>query len=99
MTIPSALVASLASPTVPAGRARVLSAWDETVTLRGLRLLLPDALQPILTASPGTPGRAIQVSTGAGGAYFAIGGLPGGPGAGQVDLLIKRGSRVSDAVI
>jgi len=77
----------------PHGAARVLAAWDETPAMRGVRLVLPDAL----AAAHQRPGQVVKVRTAAGEGYFALASAPS-PG-GPVDLLVKRGGKVADAAI
>jgi NAD(P)H-flavin reductase len=77
----------------PHGPARVLAAWDETPAMRGVRLVLPDAL----AAAHQRPGQVVKVRTPAGEGYFALASAPS-PG-GPADLLVKRGGKVGDAAI
>ena len=76
--------------------ARVLDAWDETQSLRALRLDVGE-----LAHSHRTPGQVVKLRTAAGEGYFAIASAPGSPGeqAGQLELLLKRGAPVADAAI
>jgi len=71
----------------------VADAWDETATLRALRLQLP----PALAARHERPGQVIKVRTAAGEGYFAIASAPGPEG--RAELLVKRGGKVADAVV
>ena len=73
--------------------ARVLAAWDETSTLRALRLQLP----PEAARAHERPGQVVKLHTAAGEAYFALASAP--DPAGVVDLLVKRGGRVADAAV
>jgi len=73
--------------------ARVLSAWDETPTLRALRLQFP----PAAARAHERPGQVVKLHSTAGEAYFALASAP--DPAGLVDLLVKRGGRVADAAI
>jgi NAD(P)H-flavin reductase len=71
---------------------RVLGAWDETPSLRAIRV----ALGP-LAASHGVPGQVVKVRSPAGEAYFALASAPAPDGS--ADLLVKRGGRIADEVI
>jgi NAD(P)H-flavin reductase len=77
----------------PLAAARVLGAWDETPTLRALRLELP----PRLAGAHERPGQVVKLHTGAGEAYFALATAPSPDGV--MELLVKRGGRVADAAI
>jgi NAD(P)H-flavin reductase len=77
----------------PLATARVLDAWDETRTLRGVRGVLP----PELAAAHDRPGQVVKLHTPAGDAYFALASAPSLDGT--VELLLKRGGRVADAAI
>ncbi|MGC3997796.1 MAG: oxidoreductase [Anaeromyxobacter sp.] len=70
----------------------VIGAHDETAALRALRLALPAAL----ASAHRRPGQVVKVRTPAGEGFFALASSPS-PG-GEVDLLVKRGHRVADAV-
>lgn len=70
----------------------VVAAWDETPALRGLRLTLPAHRASLHTA----PGQVVKVRAGDAVGYFA---LASAPGAGTVELLVKRGGAVADALI
>jgi len=70
----------------------VLAAWDETPSLRALRLQLP----PVLAARHERPGQVVKAHAGPGEAYFALASAPTADGS--VDLLVKRGGPVADAV-
>jgi NAD(P)H-flavin reductase len=74
-------------------RADVLSAWDETATFRGLGVELPAAA----AAAHARPGQVVKIRTGAGEGFFALASAP--DPSRRVDLLVKRGHRVADAVI
>src|SRR5687768_5059708 len=75
----------------PAGHARVLAAWDETASLRALRLLLEGEVR-----AGDQPGQALLVSTPVGEAYFAVASAPGKE---EVELLVKGGPAVATALI
>ncbi|HEX9289864.1 MAG TPA: FAD-binding oxidoreductase [Anaeromyxobacteraceae bacterium] len=77
----------------PLTTARVVAAWDETSSLRAIRL----ALGPEASRAHERPGQVVKVHTGAGEAYFALASSPSAEGG--VDLLVKRGGRVADAFI
>lgn len=70
----------------------VLAAWDETSTLRALRV----GLGP-LAASHSIPGQVVKLRAPSGEAYFALASAPSPDGT--VDLLIKRGGKIADEVI
>jgi NAD(P)H-flavin reductase len=70
----------------------VLEAWDETPSLRAVRV----ALGPI-AASHVAPGQVVKVRAPAGEAYFALASAPSPDGA--ADLLLKRGGKIADEVI
>jgi sulfhydrogenase subunit gamma (sulfur reductase) len=71
----------------------VVDARDETAALRSLRLHLP----PALAAEHRRPGQVVKVQTPAGDGYFALASAPDPEGL--VDLLVKRGGAVADAVV
>ena len=77
----------------PLAPTRVVAAWDETPTLRALRL----QLAPGQARAHERPGQVVKLHTPAGEAYFAVASAPSA--AGVIDLLVKRGGRVSDAAI
>lgn len=77
----------------PFAAARVLGAWDETPSLRAIRLALP----PGLSAAHERPGQVVKASTPAGEAYFALASAPSSDGT--AELLVKRGGRVADAAV
>lgn len=70
----------------------MLDAWDETATLRAIRLALGD-----LAASHRIPGQLVEISTPAGEGRFALASAPA-PG-GRADLLVKRGAPIADAAV
>lgn len=70
----------------------VLAAWDETSTLRALRV----GLGP-LAASHAIPGQVVKLRAPSGEAYFALASAPSPDGT--ADLLIKRGGKIADEVI
>jgi NAD(P)H-flavin reductase len=73
--------------------ATVEKSWDETPALRGIGLRLPhDAAQ-----HHRAPGQVVKLRVPAGESYFALANAPDGNGS--CELLVKRGSPVSDAVI
>jgi sulfhydrogenase subunit gamma (sulfur reductase) len=76
----------------PFERVPVLEAWDETPTLRAIRLDLGP-----LAGSHSLPGQVVKVRAPAGEAYFALASAPGRGGA--ADLLVKRGGRIADEVV
>ena len=75
-------------------RVRVADSWDETDTLRGVRLdfgeLAPAHTRPGQVVKLHAPGHAKR-------AYFALGNAPRGDGTGE--LLVKRGAPVPNAII
>jgi NAD(P)H-flavin reductase len=77
----------------PLAAARVLDAWDETPTLRALRLALP----PELAGAHERPGQVVKLHAAVGEAYFALATAPSPNGV--VELLVKRGGRIADAAI
>ncbi len=78
---------------VPYTSARVLEAWDETEGLRAVRLLLP----PPFAAAHELPGQVVKARTPPGEAFFALASAPSS--SGRVELLVKRGGRVADAML
>jgi NAD(P)H-flavin reductase len=77
----------------PLTTARVVEAWDETTTLRAVRLALPaDAARVHQRV-----GQVVKLHAGSGDAYFAVASAPGP--AGVIDLLLKHGGKVADAAI
>jgi NAD(P)H-flavin reductase len=73
-------------------RVPVARAWDETRAFRGVALALP---APLAEAHL-RPGQLVKVRTPAGEGFFALASAPAPAGA--VDLLVKRGGKVADAV-
>jgi sulfhydrogenase subunit gamma (sulfur reductase) len=73
--------------------ADVLASWDETPSLRALRLALPRAL----AARHVAPGQIVKARTPEGEAFFALATAPASDG--RAELLVKRGGRVADAVL
>ena len=71
----------------------VLDTWDETAAFRGVRLALP----PALARAHERPGQGVKARTAAGEAFFALASAPDPTGA--VELLVKRGGKVSDALV
>lgn len=71
----------------------VADAWDETGALRALRLQLPAAV----AALHQRPGQVVKVKVAPGEAYFALATAPASDG--RVELLVKRGGPVADAVV
>ncbi|MGA8891172.1 MAG: oxidoreductase [Anaeromyxobacteraceae bacterium] len=70
----------------------VAAAWDETPTLRALRVALgPLAPEHVL------PGQVVKVRAPSGEAYFALASAPAPDG--HADLLVKRGGRIADEVV
>jgi NAD(P)H-flavin reductase len=70
----------------------ILGAWDETPSLRAIRV----ALGP-LAPSHRVPGQVVKVRAPAGEAYLALASAPAPDGT--VDLLVKRGGKIADEVI
>jgi NAD(P)H-flavin reductase len=77
----------------PLVAARVVEAHDETAALRNLRLALPEGA----ARAHRRPGQVVKLQAPAGEAYVAVASAPSA--AGTIDLLLKRGGPVSDAVI
>ena len=71
----------------------VIDAWDETPALRALRLQLP----PSAAAAHQRPGQVVKVKVAPGESYFALATAPAADG--RVELLVKRGGPVADAVV
>jgi NAD(P)H-flavin reductase len=71
----------------------VLDAWDETAAFRGVRVALPAALARVHER----PGQVVKARTPAGEAFYALASAPD-PG-GAAELLVKRGHKVSDALV
>ncbi|MHB1844232.1 MAG: oxidoreductase, partial [Deltaproteobacteria bacterium] len=73
--------------------AQVVTAWDETPSLRGLRLLLPEPVARLHAA----PGQVVmlRVANGAPG-HFALASAPGNP---RAELLLRRGGRLAEALV
>jgi NAD(P)H-flavin reductase len=72
--------------------ATVTDAWDETGALRAMRL----QLAPAVAALHQRPGQVVKVKVAPGEAYFALATAPAA--GGLVELLVKRGGPVGDAV-
>jgi NAD(P)H-flavin reductase len=70
----------------------ILGAWDETPSLRAIRVALGT-----LAASHSVPGQVVKLRAPAGEAYFALASAPSGDGT--ADLLAKRGGKIADEVI
>jgi NAD(P)H-flavin reductase len=71
----------------------VADAWDETPTLRAVRLQLP----PGLAVQHTLPGQVVKVRAGPADGYFALSSAP--DAGGRAELLLKRGGAVADAAI
>lgn len=69
----------------------IVEAWDETAQLRGVRLGAP----PSLRARYHSPGQYLEVQDGSTRSYFA---LAAAPGDGALEILVRRGSPLADAV-
>jgi sulfhydrogenase subunit gamma (sulfur reductase) len=88
------MVASPAMATATAcERVPVLDSWDETPTLRAVRV----ELAPPPAPSHVLPGQVVKIRTPVGEAYFALSSAPSP--ARRADLLVKRGGRIADAAI
>jgi len=74
-------------------RAAVIEAWNETASLRGIRLALP----PGVAHLHDRPGQVVKLRTSSGEGFFALATAPD-PG-GTAELLVKRGGRVADEAI
>jgi len=72
--------------------APVLAAWDETPSLRALRI----GLGP-LAASHLLPGQVVKLRAPSGEAYFALASAPSPDGT--ADLLVKRGGKIADEIV
>jgi sulfhydrogenase subunit gamma (sulfur reductase) len=70
----------------------VLAAWDETPSLRAIRV----GLGP-LAASHSVPGQVVKLRAPAGEAYFALASAPATDAT--ADLLLKRGGRIADELV
>ena len=70
----------------------VLSAWDETPSLRALRV----GLGP-LASSHAVAGQVVKLRAPSGEAYFALASAPSTDGS--ADLLVKRGGKIADEVV
>jgi ferredoxin-NADP reductase len=82
----------MAGPTAHHATA-VAAAWDETPGLRGVRLQLPAEA----AGEHQRPGQVVKVKVAPGEGYFALASAPSGDG--RVELLVKRGAPVADAVV
>jgi NAD(P)H-flavin reductase len=82
----------MAGPTAHHAMA-VTAAWDETPALRALRLQLP--AEP--AAAHQRPGQVVKVKVAPGEGYYALATAPSADG--QVELLVKRGGALGDAVV
>ena len=78
--------------TTPYEAVPVLAAWDETPSLRALRV----GLGP-LAASHTVPGQVVKLRAASGEAYFALASAPAADAT--VDLLLKRGGRIADELV
>ncbi|BDG08768.1 ferredoxin reductase domain-containing protein [Anaeromyxobacter paludicola] len=78
---------------IPFAPAAVVAAHDETAALRAVSLQLP----PALARSHERPGQVVKLRAPSGESYFALASAPRADG--RVDLLVKRGGRVADAVV
>ena len=78
---------------IPHAPVSVLEAWDETRSLRGVRVAMPFAF----ARAHERPGQIVKVATREGDGFFALASAPATePSA---DLLVKRGHKVADALI
>jgi NAD(P)H-flavin reductase len=68
---------------------KVVDAWDETRTLRAI--VLESATLPHQS-----PGQVVKVKNDQGEGYFALANTPG---SGRLELLVRRGGKVGDALI
>src|SRR5581483_7909883 len=75
--------------------AAILDAWDETPSLRAIRLDLGGER----AARYATPGQVLKLRSGGGESYFALASGPRAGGAGHAEILIKRGAPLADALI
>jgi NAD(P)H-flavin reductase len=73
--------------------ARVVESWDETPSLRAVRL----ELGRDRTGGYALPGQVVKLRTPAGEGFFAIASPP--PSDGALELLLKRGGAAADHVI
>jgi NAD(P)H-flavin reductase len=73
--------------------AQVIDAWDEAGPLRSLRLRLPGEA----AARHERAGQVLKARCAAGEGYFALASAPAV--GGLVELLVKRGGKVADAVV
>ncbi len=80
------------SSATPYAPVPVLAAWDETPSLRALRV----GLGP-LASSHTLPGQVVKLRAPSGEAYFALASAPS-PDA-TADLLLKRGGRIADEIV
>jgi NAD(P)H-flavin reductase len=69
-----------------------MAAWDETPSLRALRV----GLGPLATAHA-VPGQVVKLRAPSGEAYFALASAPA-PDA-TADLLLKRGGKIADEIV
>jgi NAD(P)H-flavin reductase len=72
--------------------AAIADVWDETSTLRAVRVALP----PELAARHERPGQVVKVDSAAGDGYFALASAPDPEG--RAELLVKRGGKVADLI-
>jgi len=86
-----AIANEAALPATSFHRLAIVDAWDETPTLRGVRLDL-GALAPTYAR----PGQVVKLRARDCEAYFALASAPSADGSGE--LLVKRGSPVADAL-
>ena len=71
---------------------RILGSWDETSSLRAIRVSLG-----ALAASHAAAGQVVKVRAASGEAYFALASAPAPDGT--AELLVKRGGKIADEVI
>ncbi|MCX5731108.1 MAG: oxidoreductase [Deltaproteobacteria bacterium] len=71
---------------------RILGSWDETSSLRAIRVSLG-----ALAGSHAAPGQVVKVRAASGEAYFAVASAPAPDGT--AELLVKRGGKIADEVI
>jgi len=87
------MAASQPIPAMPHAGAAVIASWDETQSLRAIRLELTEDQ----ASSHTRPGQVVKVRADGGETFLA---LASSPGAGRrVDLLVKRGGQLADRVI
>jgi sulfhydrogenase subunit gamma (sulfur reductase) len=79
------------SPT-PFEAVPILATWDETPSLRALRV----GLGP-LARSHAVPGQVVKIRAPSGEAYFALASAPSTDAT--ADLLVKRGGRIADEIV